>query len=227
MSAAAGPRGEQRAQQARPDVSATRCHANLGGGDTNAIAADDAGKLRGIRHAVKYHLAFPAMLRKCLQVPAHQTRNRQAGIGMASEHLLDRVEDAVVDALGKGDMQRTGGLDIMEREHEARFQQRDRNLGAMPGREGQGIWPQNRTGPLPGQGRCYLLLADESESLKPFADSAAPGTALCLKRYLQLFYRELLAGEQQQSKRNAMGSRRGLRAERSRRVASVRARSRH
>jgi hypothetical protein len=61
---------------------------------------------------------------------------------------------------------------------------------------------------LPGQGCGNLSLACKTQRLQPFAYSAAAGLVLGRERYAQLRIRDLLAGEQEQSQRDAVRSRR-------------------
>lgn len=135
-----------------------------------------------------------------MQVPAHEAGSGHAGLRAASQHLLDGVQDAVIDAFAKSNMKRCRTHDIIHGDHDEGLEQSDRDLRSAAGARArvpwEGIRPQYRTRPLAGQSCRYLWLADEAKSQKPFSDPTASGGALRGQGIPQLVDGELLARKQ-------------------------------
>ncbi len=134
--------------------------------------------------------------------------NCHARFSTASEHSLNRIEDAVIDAFPERQMQGRGGFGKTHRKHDEAFQKNSRNLRSPSySTASSKSRVQQRAGPLACQSGGNLLLADESERSEPLSNPSAARGALGFQRGPQLFRGNVVPGEQQKAEREAMRGR--------------------
>ncbi|HTZ82407.1 MAG TPA: hypothetical protein VMB66_04410 [Candidatus Acidoferrales bacterium] len=180
------------------------CQTNLGSRGSDAIAPHNPGELGHITNPIKDEFGILATSRQMFKTGVDEAGSCHTRLGADSHHLLDRVENCVIDSFPESDVQRGGGLDVGERNHDSPLKERERNRSSQTFRRQRKIGAQNGTGPLSCQGCCYLLLGDGSHRLKPVSNPAAATSTLSLKRCQQLVLSNLMAREKNKSQGNSM-----------------------